>query len=152
LTTPNIATGVTERQKPNALGANVVFRFEGSLVAGAALVTPIFELVRDGFPLNQVEVGASLIVPVRSPLFRFTVFMDTTIGMQLSTARIQDNGSVQTPFGIYFAHGGGAGYDYQTEYEATSRRVRFTIINSPMGGFAAGGASTTRLEILNGEL
>jgi hypothetical protein len=141
MATPNLTSGVLERNKPLAVRSNVVWRFEGSLAAGASITTPIFDVVIDGFPLNQVEVGTAAVVRIPSPYLRIVVVMPTSSGNGnpggvLNVSHISDTGSPQSPFTLYCQPRSGSGANVYG-YEVIGRRCQFTLANTPLGLSAA---------------
>lgn len=141
MATPNIATGVTERNKPIAFRSNVCWRFEAALNAGAGIFTPIFDVVHDGRPLTEIEVGGVPVVQVPSPYFRLMVAMPTGAGAnnpgaRLNVFNISDTGAQGSPFTYYIQARAGTGANVY-RYESISRRCQFRLVNTPLGPVAA---------------
>ncbi len=143
--TPNLTSGVTERNKPqNYSRPHVVWRFEGSLGAGSSITTPIFDVVPDGRPLTEIEVAQGVgirLVRVPSPYFRIVVVMPTGSGSnnpggRLNVNHIQDSGGTQSPFTYYVQARSGSGANVY-RYECIGRRCQFRLANSPLGPVAA---------------
>lgn len=147
MATPNIGSGVIEVKKPRGEhGFATVYRFEGVIGAGSSITTPIFDVVGDGWPYNELEVGSFNVVRVSSPVFRVFVLINTTAGMRLTCFHVQDNGNQQTARQVYIPLDDAQGQF--VGWRAVGRRVQFRLQNSPFA--VAGVNSDTRFEVLNG--
>ncbi len=141
MATPNLTAGVFERNKPLTYRPNTIWRFEGSLGAGAAITTPIFDVIGDGRPLTELELLGSRVVRVPSPFFRIVVAMPTgsaanNPGAQLQVFHILDSGSQASPFTYYVQARSGTGANLY-RYECIGRRCQFRLQNTPLGPVAA---------------
>jgi len=136
LTTPNLTSGVTERNKPVRYPHNVCWRFEGTLNAGTSITTPIFDVMEGGNPLNEVEVGAVNVVRVASRYFVLSVLSSALPGARINVFHITDTGSQDNPFQLYVpVDGGTSNTNYR--YECVGRRCQFRLQNTPLGVSAA---------------
>ena len=145
MATPNLTSGVVERGKPLAYPSHVVWRFEGVLGAASTITTPIFDVVQDGNPLTEVEIGAFNVVKVPSRRFGIAVLVQTTPNMQLTLQLIQDNGNPQ-PLRVLFVPNVDGVEVQLFEFLCPGRRCQFRLANSPLGTGAAAG-SDTRFEV-----
>lgn len=150
MATPNITSGVVERNKPIGIRPNVVWRWESSLGAGASITTPRFDVVPDGNPFTEVESGGT-IVRVPSPYARIMVGLGTGAGsnnpgLVLSVFHLLDVATQLNPFTYYVQPRSGAGCAF-FRYQVIGRRCQFTLANSPLGPVAAL-AQTLQLEIV----
>lgn len=150
MATPALDAGVIERGKPFAYPSHAVWRFEAVLGAGSSITTPIFEIVPDGRPLTEIEVGAFSVVKVPSPNFGIAVLGQTTPNMRLTIQLIQDNGNAQ-PYRVIFVPTV-EGVEVQFyQWRCPGRRCQFRLSNTPLGTLGASG-SDTRFEITSEDL
>lgn len=150
---PDIATGTNERNKPIASRSGVVWRFEKTMVQGEGIFSPIFEVVRDGFPLDQGFAG--FVIPVASPYFRIIVAanaaLSTNPGGQLKVWHVQDSGVIAIMAYKWYlqpkaaAAGQGQSVSFFS-YECIARRCRFNLVNLGPGPVLSP-AQAYRLEI-----
>jgi hypothetical protein len=149
VTTPNITGGATESQKPRALRPNVVWRVETTLANLSTISSPIFDLLGDGFPYNELEVGAFSVV--RVPGRRWSIACEITggsVNMRLNIFHVQDAGSRQPQRVIYVPSLATGVESRPYRFNQTTRRVQFRLDNSPVG--TGGGILTTIvLEVVN---
>lgn len=140
MATPNITAGVTERNKPLVYRSNVVFRYENTLGVGNSFTTPIFDVVCDGRPFSEVEIGTAAIVRVPSPYFRIAVGLTGAAGNNpggvLNVFHLQDAGTQANPFTYYVQPRAGTGMNVY-RYECIGRRCQFRLANTPLGPVAA---------------
>jgi hypothetical protein len=148
--TPALDAGVIERGKPFAWPSHLVWRFEGVLGNGSTITTPIFEIVQDGRPLTEVEVGAFAVVKVPGPRFGIAVLSQTTPNMRLTLQLIQDNGNPQ-PYRVLFVPTVDGTEVQFYEWKCPGRRCQFRLANTPLGTLAGSG-SDTRFEITSEDL
>lgn len=145
MATPNLTSGVLERGKPFSYPSHVTWRFEGVLGAGSTITTPIFEIVPDGQPLTEIEVGAFAVVKVPSRRFGIAVLLQTTPNMKLTLQLIQDNGNPQ-PYRVIFVPTVDNTEVQMYEWICPGRRCQFRLANTPLGTLAGSG-SDTRFEV-----
>lgn len=150
MATPNITAGVVERNKPIVYRSNVVHRFEATLGAGASFTTPIFDVIGDGRPFTEIEIGSAAVIRVPSPFFRIAVSNDVASaanpGGLLNVFHLIDTGGQVNPFTYYLQPRSGSGICV-FRYECVGRRCQFRLLNSPLGPVAAL-VQTYRLEIV----
>jgi len=151
MATPGITSGVTERNKPISIRPSVAYRFENSLAAGASITTPIFDVVSDGRPLNEIEIGSAAIVRVPSPFFRICVAMPSGAssnnpGGRLQVFNIVDSGAQGSPFTYYVQPRAGSGANFYS-FDCIGRRCQFRLQNTPLG-FVAALVQVYQLEIV----
>lgn len=140
MATPNITSGVVERNKPIVYRSNVVHRAEVTLNAGSSFTTPIFDVVGDGRPFNEIEIGSASVVRVPSPYFRIVVGNGpaggNNPGAVLNVFHLGDAGTQFSPFTYYVQPRSGNGMCV-FRYECIGRRCQFRLANSPLGPVAA---------------
>lgn len=141
MTTPGITSGVVERVKPLELRPNVVWRFEGVLGAGSTITTPIFDVVADGNPLNEVELASFAIVRIPTPRLRIYVGLPSPAGATnpggvLNAFEVIDNGGLSNPYTYYVQPVSGSGAS-TFRYSLMGRRCQFRLANTPLGPGAA---------------
>lgn len=160
MTTPNIGSGVTERNKPVSRAPSVVYRREQSLSRGSTITTPIFDLGADGWPLNDAELaglGGLSVVRIPSPYMRVVITSSigagaTNPGGLLNILEISDAGGFGLPFTYYIQPRRSSATAMQGcnvyRYTMVGRRCVFQLQNFPLGK-VLGLAQTYRLEIVS---
>lgn len=145
MATPNLTSGIVERNKPqNYSRPHVVWRFEGVLNAGSSISTPVFDTVPDGRPLTEIEVAQGIgirLVRVASAYFRIAVVMPSGSGSNNPGGRLQvfhiaDAGGQGSPFTFYVQPRSGSGANFY-RYHCIGRRCQFRLQNVPLGPVAA---------------
>lgn len=140
MATPNLSGGVLERNKPLTYRPHVAWRFEATLAGGGSITTPIFDIVPDGRPFTEVEIGAFNVVRVPSSVFRIVVGLGTAStnnpGARFQVFHLQDNGGQLSPFTWYVQARSGQGLNFY-RYQCPGRRCQFRFVNTPLGPVAA---------------
>lgn len=142
--TPNVDSGVVERNKPLRYASNVVYRREQLMARGATIFTPVFDCLADGFPLTDLELLFLNVsqVTVPSPYLRLTVSLSVGAangnpGGTVFVYEIQDGGTIlpTLKFWVQPQHVTGApANNFSTRrFEMQGRRCMFAIQNTGLG-------------------
>lgn len=148
--TPNITGGATELVKPRTFRPSVVWRAELTLAGNSTISSPIFDLARDGFPYNELEVGAFSVVtvPGRRWSLACQVSGGGSVNMRLNIFHVEDSGAVQPQRVIYVPSLASGIESRPYRYTQTTRRIRFRLDNTPVGT-GAGASTPIVLELVN---
>lgn len=150
MATPGIESGVVEFAKPRRMRKSVCWRFEGQLAAGALLLSPVFDLVSDGRPYSETELGSATVVAGVSPDFVITVACDpaggTNPGAQFMCGVVEDTPASRR-FHCYLQPKSGTG-PQMFRWRCPGRRCIFRLLNTPLGPVPAL-VQTFKMTVLN---